>query len=289
MEGKPLALAVLFTGVFAIALGTLVLHAASAPSPTPKRPQPPPPPSAMINSEQRFSVLYYKALIEHDAKSYGIPAPSYEELEQPNPYFDELHKRERLHLRVPIETRHLRITLDVEKETSIIDSHSLRSDQLVLRIENRTPLYLAYRVQTTVPDRRKCEMKAVLPHDAIALEPGQTVQRTECLLLRDIPIDVKRIEVIELPALSAYYVSRVPLTMTLYDPRTSAGHVPIKGTMCAQTFSWRDIRDGIAKKVLGWRDVIDFYARHNCSEYTFFKSYRYRGDPSAPLPARALD
>jgi hypothetical protein len=62
VEGKPLALAVLFSGIFAIAMGVLILHAASAPPPTPKRPEPPPPPSAMINSEQRFSALYYMGL-----------------------------------------------------------------------------------------------------------------------------------------------------------------------------------------------------------------------------------
>ncbi len=289
MEGKPLALAVFFSGVFAIAMGVLILHAASAPPPTPKRPEPPPPPSAMINSDMRFSVVYYKALIEQDAKSYGIAPPSYEDLLQPNPYFDELRERQHLHVKSPIETRHLRITLEVLKETTIIESHSLSTDHLVLRIENRTPLFLAYRVRTTVPDKQKCAMKAELAHNAIALEPEQTILRTECLFRKDARIDVTSIEVIELPALSAYYVSRVPPNSTFYDPRTSAGHTPPRGVMCPQTFSWRDIREGIEKKQLGWRDVMDFYARHNCSEYSFFKSYRYRRDPSEPLPARSLD
>lgn len=289
MEGKPLALAVVFTGIVAIALGVLILHAASSPPPTPKRPEPPPPPSAMINSEQRFSVLYYKALIEQDAKSYGIPAPSYEDLLQPNPYYDELRGKEHLRIKVPIETRHLRITLEVSKQTSIIEAHSLTTDNLVLRIENRTPLYLAYRIQTSVSEKRHCDMKAIVPHNAIMIEPEQTILRSECIFRKDARIDVNRIEVVELPALSAFYVSRVPPNATFYDPRVFAGHLAPRGTMCAQTFSWRDIRDGIEKKELGWRDVIDFYARHNCGEYSFFKSYRYRGDPQAPLPARSLD
>ena len=289
MEGKPLALAVIFSGFLAIALGVLILHAASAPPPTPKRPEPPPPPSAMINSDMRFSVLYYKGLIEADAKSYGVPAPTYEELQQPNPYFDELHAKQHLRIKAPIETRHLRITLEVSKQTTVIEAHTLSTDHLVLRIENLTPLYLAYRIQTSVPDKRKCAMMAQLPHNAIALEPNQVTLRSECLYRRDTPVTVTRIEVIELPALSAYYVSRVPPNITFYDPRVSAGHTPPRGVMCPQTFSWRDIREGIEKKELGWRDVIDFYARHNCSEYSFFKSYRYRGDPNAPLPSRSLD
>jgi hypothetical protein len=289
VEGKPLALAVFFTGVFAIALGVLVLHAASTPPPTPKPPEPPPPPSAMINSDMRFSVVYYKALIEQDAKAYGITAPPYEDLLEPNPYFDELRERQRLRLKSPIETRHLRITLEVSKQTTVLGSQSLTTDHLVLRIENRTPLYLAYRIQTTVPEKGKCAIKAELPHNAIAIEPEQTVLRTECIYRKEAAIDITRIEVIELPALSAYYVSRVPPNSTLYDPRTAAGHAPPRGTICPQTFSWRDIKEGIDKKELGWRDVIDFYARHNCSEYSFFRSYRYRGDPTAQLPARALD
>jgi len=289
VEGKPLALAVFFTGIFAIAMGVLILHAASSPPPTPKRPDPPPPPSSMINSDMRFSVVYYKGLVEQDAKTYGIPAPPYEDLCQPNPYFDELHERQRLRIRSPIETRHLRITLEVSKQTSFLGSHSISTDHYVLRIENRTPLYLAYRIQTTVPDKKKCAMKARLPHNAIAIEPEQTILRSECLYRKDSPIDVTSIEVIEMPALEAFYVSRVPPNATLYDPRTSVGHAPPRGTMCPQNFSWRDIKDGMDKKELGWRDVIDFYARHNCTEYSFFKSYRYRGDPAASLPARPLD
>jgi hypothetical protein len=289
VEGKPLALAVFFSGFLAIAMGVLILHAASAPPPTPKRPEPPPPPSAMINSDMRFSVIYYKGLIEADAKSYGIASPPYEDLQQTNPYFDELQGKQHLRIKAPIETRHLRISLEVSKQTTIIESHSLSTDHLVLRIENLTPLYLAYRIETSVPDKHKCMMKAELPHNAIALEPKQTTLRTECLYRKEAQIEITRIEVIELPALSAYYVSRVPPNSTLYDPRTSAGHTPPRGVMCPQTFSWRDIKDGIDKKELGWRDVIDFYARHNCTEYSFFKSYRYRGDPTAPLPSRSLD
>lgn len=289
MEGKPLALAVFFSGLLAIALGVLILHAASVPPLTPKRPEPPPPPSAMINSDMRFSVLYYKGMLESDAKSYGIQAPAYEDLQQANPYFDELQGKQHLRIKAPIETRHLRITLEVSKQTTVIEAHSLSTDHLVLRIENLTPIFLAYRIQTSVTDKQKCALKAELPHNAIALEPHQTTLRTECLFRKDARIDVTRIEVVELPALSAYYVSRVPPNSTLYDPRTSAGHTPPRGVMCPQTFSWRDIKEGIDKKELGWRDVIDFYARHNCTEYSFFKSYRYRGDPTAPLPSRALD
>jgi hypothetical protein len=93
----------------------------------------------------------------------------------------------------------------------------------------------------------------------------------------------------ELGALEAYYVSRLPANPTLYDQRTSAGHIPLAGMLCPQTFSWREIQEGIESKQIGWKDVVDFYARHNCDEYSFFKGYRYRTGGSDPLPARPLD
>src|SRR5512136_656757 len=155
----------------------------------------------MINSERRFSVLYYKALIEQDAKAFGIPAPTYEDLAQPNAYFDELQGKQRLRLKAPIETRHLRVTLEVSKQTTIVETHSLTTDHLVLRIENRTPLFLAYRVETSISEGAKCTLKANLPHDALAIEPEQTILRTECLYRKDAQVGLNRIEVIELPAL----------------------------------------------------------------------------------------
>jgi len=290
LEGKPLALAVFVAATLAIGLGTLGLHAASTPPPAPERPRPPPPISAMLNSELRFSPVYYRSQLEQDAKAFGLPPVSWDEITQPNPYFDELKKKQRLRVKAPIETRHLRISLEIGKTPTIVGGQSMNADHLILRIENRTPLYLAYRVQTSVPDKKRCSNKGEIPHNAIAIAPNQTILRTECFYRKEEVVDVNRIEVIELPALSAFYVSRLPLNSTLYDPRTFTGHVGFRARdTCQQTFSWREIKEGIDQKEFEWRDVLDFYARHNCNEYSFYKTYRYRTDANAPLPARPLD
>lgn len=289
MEGKSLALAVFLAGVFAIGIGVLVLHSASAPPPAPDRPKPPPPVSSLINQEMRFSPSFYRALIEQDAENYGLPAPVWDEFVQPNPYFEELKQRTRLRIKSPIETRHLRVSLEISRVVAVQEGQGISADHVVLRIENRTPLYLAYRIRTSVPDARKCMSKGEIPHNAIALEPNQTIVRSECLYRKEEAVDLLGIEVIELPALGATYVSRLPPNATLYDPRTFSGHQPWRGGSCPQTFSWREIKDGVDAKEFGWRDVIDFYARHNCNEYSFFRKYRYRTDATAPLPARPLD
>jgi hypothetical protein len=288
MEGKTLGLAVGLTGLAVIVVGTLVLYSGEPP-PAPEPPQPPPPPEVLMNSVLKYSQPVWMALVETDAKNFKIPAPTLQDLSQPNGYFHELTASRRLKVRTSLETAHLKISLEISKRRASMDGQSFAMEHLVLRIENRTATYLAYRVDTTVTDRAKCSSKGDIPHNSLVLEPRQILLRTECLYRNDESVDVRNVQVIELPPISAYYISRLPPNQTLTDPRTSSGHVPLAGTVCPQTFSWREIQDGIDKKQLGWRDVIDFYARHNCDEYSFFRSYRYRSDPGAPLPARPLD
>ncbi len=287
MEGKTLLALVTLVGGAAIALGTSGLHAI-APTfpPPPARPQPPPPPEALMNSELKYAPGVYRALLEQDAKGFGVPAPSLEELGAPNAYFEEVTARRKLRPAYPIDTAHLRLSLEVAKRRAVIEGQAFATEHLVLRIENRTQRYLAYRVETDLPDRRRCGAKGEIPHNALVLEPGQILERTECLYRGSAAVDVLRAEVMELLPLGAHYVSRLPATPALYEPRVTGGHMALKGALCPQTFSWREIKEGIERKAIGWRDVVDFYARHSCDEYSFFKGYRYRTDPSLPLPAR---
>jgi hypothetical protein len=285
VEGKTLAGAVTMTAVTVMGIGLAALFA-GGPPPSPERPRPPPAPEALMNGELRFSPVVYRGQLEQDARSFGVPAPGPGEIETPFVYVEELRGRRKLTSRNPIETPHLKLSLDVEKHQASMDGQSFRFEHLVMRIENRTGKYLAYRIKTDVSDKKKCSSKGDIPHNAIVIEPNQTLRRTECLFRNHRSVDVDLVEVIELPQLAAVYASRLPATSVLYDARTSAGHVPLKGTLCPQTFSWREIQDGIDRKQIGWRDVIDFYARHNCDEYAFFRNYRFRTDAAAPLPAR---
>lgn len=285
VEGKTLALAVAMAAAVAMGIGMAALYG-GGPPPAPERPKPPPPPEQLMNTVLRYSTPVYQGLLEQDARKYGVEAPPLPEIKKPFPYFEQLRARKKLKLKDPIETAHVRLSLMVDKQRATIEGQSFAYDHLILRIENRTPKYLAYRVQTEVPEARKCRAKGDIAHNALVLEPNQTVLRTECLFRRNGALEVTSIEVMELPALSAVYVSRMPVSSTLFDPRTSAGHVPMKGGPCPQTFSWREIKEGMAKNEIGWKDVIDFYARHNCEEYSFYSGYRFRMDPDAPLPAR---
>jgi hypothetical protein len=285
MEGKTLAAAVSMVAIVGLGVGTLFLFG-GGPPPPPERPRPPPPPEAMMNGELRYSPVVYRAQIEQDARRFGVPIPPSGQFEAPFFYLHELTSSRKLTAKAPVETQHLRLSLDVEKREATLEGQRYRSEHLVLRIENRTAKHLAYRILTSVPDPRKCGSKGDIPHNALVLAPQQTLRRTECLFRGAASLDIDSIEVIELPPLAAVYVGKLPAIPALYDRRTSSGHLPEKGNTCPQTFSWREIRDGVDRKELSWKDVIDFYARHTCDEYAFFRTYRFRTDPAAPLPAR---
>lgn len=285
MEGKTLWLSLLMTAACGFGLGMLVLFGAGPPLP-PERPKPPPPLEQIMSGALKYSLPVYRGLMEEDARGFGVPAPTMEEFRQVFPYFEELRSTKKLRVKDPIETGHLVVSLEIEKRQATIDGQTFGVDHLLLRIQNKTQRYLAYRVATQIADARKCASKGDLPHNAFVIEPGKAVVRSECLYRTASSLNVTGIEVMEIPALSAFYLSRMPATATLFDPRTVAGHVPWKGAACPQAFSWREVREGFDSKRFGWRDFMDFYARHNCQEYTFFPAYRYRSDPSGPLPVR---
>lgn len=285
LEGKTLAVAVALIFVAGLGLGMAVLFA-GGPPPAPPRPKLPLAPSPST-SELRFSPTMYRAMVEQDAKALGVAAPSPAALAAVFPYFDERPAKPRLRVGSTVRSAHLRLSLVLRREEGAVeDQQSFRAEHLVLEIENRTARPLAYRVTTRVVDARRCEAKGVIPHNAVALAPHETVGRTECLFQKAASVDLVGVEVMEIPALSYQYVSRLNPGLILYDARTAVGHVVGKGGPCPQSFSWRDVRDGAAHGEVEWRDILDFYARHNCDEYAFFPGYRYRRDAAAPLPAR---
>lgn len=284
MERKTLVVALVLLGIAGMALGMALLYGGGPPAapPRPRLPSAPAPTAA----DMKYSATLYRALVEQDAKGFGVIAPTGAELAAPFPYFDELPVPRKLRAGGTVRTPRLAISLVVRREQGAVEGQSFRADHLVLKIENLTGKHMAYRVTTGVRDAARCEAKGVIPHDAIALVGHETILRTECLLQRTGEIELERVEVMEIPALSYFYVSRLMPGLVLYEPRTIAGHTIPKGAVCPQTFSWRDIRDGAARGEIEWRDIIDYYARHNCDEYAFFPGYRYRTDAAAPLPAR---
>lgn len=259
-----------------------------------QKPPPPPRPRGAAataapdpSTAGKYSAGDYMATLEEDAKAVKLPTPKIEQMAAPLPFFDELPAGKTLKAdRDQIDTPHLHLATKVVKEWSTTGSaQQMRIEHIMMTITNKTERPLAYRVETGVGDGKRCRSKGVLTQNAIALRPNETVTRSECFWFKNATVDVKAIQVVELTDLGYYYVSRLTPGQILLDERTTAGHeVPGKLKACAFV-PWREIKTSSETTGgVSWADVIDFYARHNCDDWTFFTSYRRWTAPGA-LPA----
>ncbi|MSP63637.1 MAG: hypothetical protein EXR72_25495 [Myxococcales bacterium] len=227
----------------------------------------------------RFTENFYKATVEEDARRFAVTPPSLDDLRAPLKDSIELDEPRVLAAGRVIETPHLKIGAVVLKEWAGGGGQGFRYEHLVLTITNRAKVPVAYRVDTLVSQPDRCRSKGIMGHNAFALAPDEIIQRTECLWHKGATLTVQKVEVVELTPLGYHYVSRLVPDQVGLDPRVSAGHGVPDSKPC-QFIPWREIESSRA----GWADVIDFYARHNCDEYSFYGAYRFRSDPG-PLPA----
>jgi hypothetical protein len=242
-------------------------------------------PEETITQQLRFGAEYYKALLTEDAKKYGVTAPDPKDFARPFPRSVEFAGRQRLSARKDggLETKHLKISLEVTKEWAQAAGGGFTTEHAVVRIVNKTDKYLAYHVVTDVSDPRRCLSKGDITQNAIALTPQEEVARTECTIDPTTAIYLLKVEVMEVPPLSYHYLCRLRPVVLLHDERVTAGHKAGRGKPC-DPIAWADIKAGAEAKEVEWADVADFYARHSCDDYTFFRGYKFAQSPLARLP-----
>lgn len=165
--------------------------------------------------------------------------------------------------------------------------------QMVLAISNTTGDYLAYRVVTR-PSRgtAPCGRKRAIRHNGMALEPHHTIRRSECIYRDGWKLEIASIETVALPVLSYHYVSGLPPAQVGVDPRVAEGHRPPEALRgCPDLITPIGTRRALERGAISWRDLVDFYARHNCQRYRFPRDYKAFDQPGErALPAlRARD
>ena len=269
------------TSLIVMVVGTCSMFSIDGPLPPP-RPAPPRIEKSAVDS-YRFKEGYFKALVTEDAQKLKLKTFSFKKLAAPNRHYVEFTGSQTLKPGGKLETRHLELTA-LKKQIWVGEQgQGFRSAHLVLVIHNRTDRYLAYRVQSEV--RGQCGGKGSMPHNSIALRPGGTVMRTECLLRSGGVLRVLEVEVMEISALGYYYISRLDPQQIRLSVRTSDGHELPGGLQPCRILPWRAIQAGMRRGDVRWRDVIDFYSRHNCDEYSFFVEYGFDRKGPGRLPA----
>jgi hypothetical protein len=176
--------------------------------------------------------------------------------------------------RAPVETLGLRLTAERS------------NDLLVLSIENTTDHDLAYEITTAPASPSICNSARPLPFDAMVIAMKSTEARTECVWRDGASIPITRVETMEVSPLSSWYLRQLPPAMVGIPPRIARGHRTASAARRCAAIVAQTIRTGMERGEIGWRDLVDFYARHRCETYQFPSTYRaFNSDGEQALPA----
>jgi len=244
--------------------------------------RPPERPLMAVNTAQATATLdasreVFRQRIESDAQRYRVsPVPTVDDLAQPMAHKESTRRIELSPGKGgPVELAGLRLQ-------AIRKGHVL-----ALRIENLGDHPVAYRVDTRPAlGHRACRRKKTLPFNAMALreagDPAAVAVRSECVYKRGKGLVITRVETVQLPALSYYYISRLQPSSVGLAGDAVRGHRPPEGTACQRSLSVA-LEGQMRTKETTWRDLIDFYARHSC------EAYRFPNDYKALDPGRTLE
>lgn len=269
-------LGVLAGGVVVVAVITYLRFCGSMSLP----PKPPPPsgPSGTTRellSKSTASPSVYRDFIERDASAAGTRAPT----------LDELGRK--LSYRVD-ESRHVLEPGQPAIELAGLRLHLERSgDDVVLAIRNLVGTDVAYEV-TTSPSlgAQLCGGARPLPFNAMVIAKGASETRTECVWRTGMAIVVTKVETMELPPLAAWYLGQVPPSLVGIEDRIARGNRAIETKERCSSVISQVVRAGIDRGDIGWRDLVDFYARHRCQTYRFPPQYRaFKSDGERALPS----
>jgi len=243
-------------------------------------PKPPPPPgpsgtSSQLLTRSSASPAAYQDFVTHDAAAAGRPVPTIEDMSRKLPYHVD-------------DTRHV---LEVGEPAFEVAGVRLRAVHLAeglgLEIANATGADIAYHVVTSTIPATRCN-GAALAFNAMTIGKDQRETRIECVWRDGIALAVTQVETFELLPLSAWYLDHVPPSVVGIEPRITRGHRPPNGGVRCPSALPQAVRSGLERGEIGWRDLVDFYARHRCQTYQFPLTYRaFESDGERSMPAVA--
>lgn len=264
-------------GAVALVAGITVMRFCGS---MPLPPKPPPPsaptgPAGSLVARGAATPAVYQEYLTTDAAQVGIPVPSLADMGRALPH-DANDARHVLEVGQPaIDVAGLRMSV------------ARANGALVLAVENPGSTALAYLVESSpIPNVPGCDRAAAIPHNAMVVAKGATERRAECVWRDGMALVVTRVETVAVPPLSAFYLSQLPPRVVGLPDRIARSHVaPETPEKCSSVVS-QTVKSGLERGQIGWRDLVDFYARHRCQTYRFPMQYRaFKSDGERPIPA----
>lgn len=247
----------------------------------PPKPEPPAAPRGTspaspgeLLTRSSASPVVYQDFIARDAARAGVRAPTLDELSRKLPY------------RVD-DARHTLRVGEAPLEVAGVRLRAIRvGDELALEVANASAADLAYHIISAPIPSSGCASAPVRGFNAMTIRKNGSETRIECGWREGIALAIARVETIEVLPLSAWYLDHVPPSAVGIEPRIARGHQQPETTeRCAFALS-QAVRSGLERGQIGWRDLVDFYARHRCQTYQFPMLYRaFAKDRERSVPA----
>ncbi|MDB4962092.1 MAG: hypothetical protein JWP01_2091 [Myxococcales bacterium] len=248
----------------------------------PPKPAPPAPTGnqSQLLTKSAATPAIYQEFLERDAQAAGVPTPTIEQMTAKFAY------------RVD-EARHV-----LEVGQPAIDIAGVRleakrdADALVLEITNTTTSDLAYHVASSpMPNISGCTSARAMLFNAMVIAKGKNEVRVECVWREGMSLAISRVETLEVPPLSAWYLTLVPPRLVGVEDRIARGHKRAEISEKCSTAVSQAVRSGLEQGQIGWRDLVDFYARHRCPTYRFpsgYRAFKTDGERSVPDTAAGM-
>lgn len=239
-------------------------------------PRPPPPDPSTSDSQSALanatgSETAWRSFVSQDARAAAVPVPTPEQLAAPLVFRAETTPRTVTPGEPPHDVAGLRL------EAKVVADNDGPGKLLVLEITNLTERDLGYLIDTSVqPGGAGCNTRTVLMHDTMVVRRGATLERSECTYQPGMKLRINRVETAEVEGLMSVYLSRVPPTAVGADPLLARAHRPPlpNGVVPCNVARSQVLVASMADGTIGWRDLVDFYARHRCDTYRFPLEYR---------------
>ncbi|MBU1240501.1 hypothetical protein KKF84_00930 [Myxococcota bacterium] len=142
---------------------------------------------------------------------------------------------------------------------------------VTLAIENRSSGHLVYRVLTEkTPSFVECISHSVKrTHHGFILKKGESVERFEgCAFSRKVNMKIIAFQVMELPEAGLLTLARIETPLGI-PPRLEKTHKPFKTSVLGPCPIYADkarLNKRIANNPLAWFEIMDFFARNDCSQ-----------------------
>jgi hypothetical protein len=277
----PVKLGVVAGGAVLV-VGLTLLRFCGAP---PLPPKPPPPsyttsPEKVVKKVNAMTEAFLQG-VEDDALRAGVPTPTLDELGKTIAYEKSDGRFTLTPGKPAVEVAGLRLSSGTQR----VDGEQ----QLVLVIDNPSPTPRAYFVATEIPGGTSaCFGRNQLGYNAMVVGAKGRELRSECTYRTGSDLVVTHVESAALTPFQAYYVSRVAPGAVGVDERVTRGHKPTLpgGIAVCNLVMSQNVRGSLEDGSMEWRDLIDFYARHNCDSYQYvqgFKAFTVDGEYVLPV------